>query len=101
MKHSLTKTQRTHLLSLAHNMKPVVRIGQHGLTEAVSRETELSLTHHELMKVKVSVGDRDERSEIIRQLTEQTGAVCLRTIGQIAVLYRPAPDGSRIELPSG
>lgn len=83
----LDKDKIRHLKSLAHQRKPIVLIGQKGLTENVLKELEIALNHHELVKVKVSVGDRDERNTIIDTLTEQTGAQCIQRIGNIAVLF--------------
>ena len=57
--------QTKHLKSLCHALDPVVRIGQKGVTDAVMSELEIALSHHELIKIKVSVGDRDARSAAI------------------------------------
>lgn len=83
----LDKDKIRHLKSLAHQRKPIVLIGQKGLTENVMNEIELALAHHELVKVKVNVGDRDARNEIIDTVTEQSGAECIQRIGNIAVLF--------------
>ena len=47
--------QRRYLKGLAHPLKPVVMIGNSGLTPAVLNEIEQALSHHELIKVRVSV----------------------------------------------
>ena len=52
---NLTTKQKQYLKGLAHNLKPVVMLGQHGLTEGVLAEIDAALNHHELIKVKVSV----------------------------------------------
>ncbi len=54
----ITKTQQKFLRSKAHHLKPVLWIGQNGLTESVTAEIELALNHHELIKIKLRVGDR-------------------------------------------
>jgi hypothetical protein len=48
----LTERQRRHLKGLAHALKPIVRLGNAGLTEAVALETERALHDHELIKVR-------------------------------------------------
>ena len=53
----LSESQKRHLRTLAHHLKPVVWVGQHGLKESVIAEIELALDSHELIKVKV-VADR-------------------------------------------
>jgi RNA-binding protein len=46
------------------------------------------------IKVKVNVGDRDERDNLISSLCKETGAQLVQAIGNVAVLYKQAaqPD---------
>ena len=87
----ITEKQKRWLKGEAHHLKPVVMIGQAGLTEAVLAELELALDHHELLKVKVNAGDRDERDAIIAPMVERTGAALINRIGNVAVLFRANP----------
>ena len=87
----ITNQQRRWLKGEAHPLKPVVMVGQAGLTEAVLAELDLALDHHELLKVKVSAGDRELRDALIAPLVERTGATLVTRIGNIAVLYRANP----------
>lgn len=80
--------QTKHLKSLCHALSPVVRIGQKGVTDAVMSELEIALSHHELIKIKVSVGDRDARNEAIQQIADSTRGVVVQKVGQTAVLFR-------------
>ncbi len=84
----LSQKQVKHLKALAHSFKPVVRVGQHGVTPAVVRELDLALAHHELLKIKVSVGERELRAQFIESLCQQTEASCVQSIGNVAVLFR-------------
>jgi len=84
----LEKSQIRHLKTLAHARKPIVMVGQRGLTENVIQELENALKRHELVKVKVNVGDRDLRDASIKRLCEDTGAIAIQRIGNIAVLFR-------------
>ncbi|MCB1757156.1 MAG: ribosome assembly RNA-binding protein YhbY [Gammaproteobacteria bacterium] len=83
----LDKNKIRHLKVLAHSRKPVVMVGQKGLTENVIKEASIALDHHELIKIKVSVGDREQRKSIIASLCQQTGSDCIQQIGNIAVLF--------------
>ena len=74
----------------AHTLKPVIMIGQAGLTAAVLAETELALDTHELIKVRIRA-EREERKQISEKICLETGAELIQTIGQIAVLYRLNP----------
>lgn len=75
----------------AHSLKPVVMIGQSGLTDAVLAEVELALDSHELIKVKIRA-ERDERKQISEKMCAATKADLIQSIGQIAVIYRQAPN---------
>jgi RNA-binding protein len=74
----------------AHTLKPVIMIGQAGLTAAVLAETELALDTHELIKVRIRA-EREERKQISEKICLETGAELIQAIGQIAVLYRLNP----------
>ena len=97
----LTGADRRHLRGLAHALKPVVRVGDAGLTERVVAAVETALDDHELIKVKIAA-DRDERREIADAMAERTGGDLAGMVGQVAILYRPAADAERrrITLPS-
>ena len=81
-------------------MKPVVMIGDAGLTEGVLSEFNSCLEHHELIKVRVKVGDRQERDSIIATLCDSGGAELVQRIGNMALLFRENPEKKkRIQLP--
>ncbi|WP_325197243.1 ribosome assembly RNA-binding protein YhbY [Kingella oralis] len=89
---SLNKQEILALRARAHHLNPVVMVGQHGLTEAVIRETETALRAHELIKVRVLGDERDERLLIGEELCAATGAQLVQHIGKLLVLYRERPD---------
>lgn len=81
--------QKASLKSLrarAHKLKPVVTVADKGLTESVLMEIERALADHELIKVKIRVGDN--RKEISNQICTETGAELIQQIGGIALLLR-------------
>jgi len=85
---SLTRPQIKYLVTLAHNLKPVIMVGQHGLTDNVLKELEIALDHHELVKIKIAGEDRDSRSEMIKQLCETSAAEKVQAIGKTLTLFR-------------
>jgi RNA-binding protein len=95
----LSERQRRHLRGLAHPLKPVVRLGNAGLTEAVALETERALRDHELIKVKAPGGDREARDALFASLAGRTASALVHRIGNVAVLYRPHPELPRILIP--
>jgi len=94
----LSEPHRRHLRKLAHHLKPVVIVGNAGLTENVLTEIDGALAHHELIKVKINAADKTERRAIIDKICEQTAANWVLSIGHIAAFYRPA-EKPKINLP--
>jgi RNA-binding protein len=78
------------LKAQAHGLKPVIIVGQAGLTDAVLAETEIALNTHELIKVKIRA-ERDERNQISEKMCTSTEATLIQSIGQIIVIYRLNP----------
>jgi len=97
---TLTEKQKRHLRGLGHKLKPVVMIGAGGFSAAVRNELDLSLTRHELLKVRLSVGEREARDALILRLCAETAAQLVQRIGNIALLYRRNPDKPRLVLPA-
>jgi RNA-binding protein len=89
---SLTEKMKRDLRGHGHTLKPVVSIGNAGLSKAVLREIELSLDHHELMKIKVGGAERDERKQIIKTICDRFDAELVQAIGHIALIYRKHPE---------
>jgi RNA-binding protein len=87
----LSEKQRRHLRGLAHELKPIIRLGNAGLTEAVATETARALDDHELVKVKAPGGDREVRDALFAELAQRTASALIHRIGNVAVLYRPSP----------
>jgi RNA-binding protein len=95
----LSEKQKRHLRGLGHSLKPVVMMGNAGLSDAVLAELTRALDDHELIKVRVRFGDRKVRDETIARLCEKSGAVLIKRIGNVALVYRPNPEKQRIALP--
>ncbi len=92
--------QRSYLVKLAHNIKPSVMLGSKGLTEQLSKQTEVMLEQHELVKVKF-IDYKKSRQELSEQLCRTVDAELVRIIGNVAILYRHArePVHRNISLP--
>ena len=91
MKENLSNIEKKALRKKAHSLKPVVMIGQHGLTDAVLAEIDIALKAHELIKVRIRGVDKNKRTEQCTQIECQLNAEVVHQIGGITVLYRPAP----------
>lgn len=95
----LKPAQKRHLRTLAHALKPVILVGDKGVTDSVLAELDGALEHHELLKVRVAAEDRAARDALIDRLAEATGASLVQRIGHVACLYRRSSERPRITLP--
>jgi len=84
----LTSKHKQQLKAQAHSLKPVVLLGNQGLTEAVNAEIDRALLDHELIKVRIGGEDRDERKQLATEITKIHQAELIQAIGKIIVLYR-------------
>lgn len=87
----MNSADKKKLRAQAHSLKPVIMIGQSGLTAAVMTEIELALNSHELIKVRIRA-EREDRNLISEKICTDTEAELIQSIGQIVVLYRLSPD---------
>ena len=98
----LTSTQAKYLRGIAHGLKPVVFIGQKGLTDALIRSTEEAFDSHELIKIKfIDYKEKNQKTEITRDLEGRTGCHLAGMVGHVAMLYRQHsdPEKRKIVLP--
>ena len=79
---------RKQLRARAHSLKPVIQVGDAGLSEGLLAEAERAIDHHELIKVKLPALERDARSAMAIALCEALGAEQVQAIGRVQVLYR-------------
>ena len=98
----LSGSQAKYLRGLAHGLKPVVFVGQKGITDALIRSAEEALERHELIKIKfIDFKEKDLKKEIAEAIEKTTGGRSAGMIGHIAIFYRPHrdPQKRRIILP--
>jgi len=85
--------QRKYLRGLAHGIKPVVFVGQKGVTDAVILSMEEALNAHELIKVKfIDFKEKDAKLTLSEELQGRTDSFLAGTIGHISIFYRPHKD---------
>ncbi len=94
----LTNSQIKHLKGLAHDLKPVVMIGDKGLTDAVMEEIKIALEAHELIKVNVRAEEREERQQMIEKIIKKSQSVKVQTIGSKLVIFKRHKQ-PKLELP--
>lgn len=89
---ALSTKEKKALKQAGHHLKPVIRVGQKGITESLAEETSLALEKHELIKVQVQQGERDARSETAAELARLTNAEIVHQIGKVFLFYRKNED---------
>lgn len=100
-KQRLTQAQRKYLRELGHKLKPVIQVGDAGVSDALFREFDSTIDHHELVKVKVRAGDRKARDGMIDELCRRGAATLVTRVGNVALIYRRNAEQPRIHLPAG
>tara|TARA_B100000614_G_scaffold238738_1_gene237784 strand:- start:576 stop:911 length:336 start_codon:yes stop_codon:yes gene_type:complete len=100
MNTELQGYQRAALMKQAHHLEPVAHVGKSGLSPELAAHVDRELSQHELIKVRFSDFKAVKR-EITEQLGRDLGATLVAVIGNVGILYRPAPDPEdrRIEVP--
>ena len=83
--------QRKFLEKNAQPLNPLVQVGGAGVTENQLAQISRLLGEHELIKVKFNEF-KDEKQELSAELSEKTGAIFVRLIGNVLILYRPANE---------
>ena len=78
----------------SYSLKPVVIIGQNGLSGAVIAEIDASLNAHELIKIRIREPNKNKRDEQCLQIQKKLGAEIIHQIGFIVVFYRPKPKNT-------
>jgi RNA-binding protein len=88
----LSPAERKLLKARAHALKPVVAVGNEGLTASVLKEIETSLKAHDLIKIRVLGNEREARQLMLGEICHRTGASPVQHIGKILVVYRENRD---------
>lgn len=94
--HSMEKlstTEQQALRARAHGLSPVVMIGDNGLSDTVLKEIDRSLAAHELVKIRVFSGGREERTALLADICGRLDALPVQHIGKILVVFRRRREG--------
>ena len=91
----LTPAERSELRSEAHALKPIVLIGEAGLSPSVIKEIDAGLNAHGLIKVRVFGDDREARIAMYDTICAELKAAPVQHIGKLLVIYRPKVEGTK------
>ena len=87
----MTPAERKALKARAHNLNPILQLGEKGLTDAVVAEIDRALGAHELIKIRAAPLNRDEREVALASICERTNALPVQHIGKMLIVYRQKP----------
>ncbi|ALF59350.1 YhbY family RNA-binding protein [Psychrobacter urativorans] len=82
------------LKGIGHELTAVVMIGNKGITPAITEEIDRALSDHELIKVKLPAGSKEERDTVTTELAKNAKAQVIHTIGRMALLLRKNPNAN-------
>jgi len=85
---TLSAAEKKQLRAIAHNLNPVIIVGDKGISESLLEELDRALEQHELIKVKVASNDREFREQALKELCESANAILVQTIGKIGIILR-------------
>ena len=89
--------QRKYLRALALPLKPLVKVGQAGVSQAVVDAVVAALNDHELLKVRLM--RPEDKKGMAEALASRGGAQLVGLLGHTAILYRRHPENPQIVLP--
>ncbi len=94
--------QKKYLKGLAHGMKPLVFVGQKGLSPALTQAVGEALDDHELIKVKfIDFKEKVQKEEISAAIEKKTACELVGLIGHMAIFFRQQrdPEKRKIQIP--
>jgi RNA-binding protein len=95
----LSERQRRYLRGLGHALKPVLLIGNAGVSPAVVAEAARALHDHELVKVKFRGAERESRDAGLTELASATQSILVQRIGHTGLYYKRRNDRPGIVIP--
>jgi RNA-binding protein len=96
---NLSTNQKKFLRGLAHDLNPMIIIGSQGVTDSLMAELEKTLNHHEILKIKIAAGEREDRNLVIEYVIKATRAQLVQSVGKMFVIYRARAKDPQLELP--
>lgn len=91
MQPELTGAERKKLKGRAQRLKPLVKLGKAGMTDAFLKSVDAALADHELVKGKFDEF-KDRKKELAPQIAEKVDAALVGMVGNVFVLWRPKPE---------
>ncbi|TAM89631.1 MAG: YhbY family RNA-binding protein [Candidimonas sp.] len=88
-KLTITSKERSALRAAAQALRPVVLIGDRGLSPAVLTEIDRNLQAHHLIKVKAAGAERTARAAMLDTICDTLSCAPVHHLGRTLIVYRP------------
>ncbi|MBV6306810.1 YhbY family RNA-binding protein [Candidimonas humi] len=95
-KLDITSRERSALRAAAHPLRPVVLIGDRGLSDSVLKEIDRNLTAHQLIKIRAGGEDRDARDAMLEAICDALSCAPVHHLGKTLIVYRPEPGAQAV-----
>ena len=96
--NTLNSSTRKKYQQIGHHLRPIVTVGNLGITDGVIEETRRALRDHELIKVKLNIEKKTERDREVKSLSFTVDAHFIQLIGKNALLYKKNPNAKSSSL---
>ena len=96
--NSITSSTRKKYRQIGHHLRPIVTVGNSGITGGVIGEMQRALGDHELIKVKLNIEKKSEREREVKDLSTALNAHLIQLIGKNALLYKKNPNAKSSSL---
>jgi RNA-binding protein len=77
-------------------LRPVVLIGDRGLSDSVLKEIDRSLTAHQLVKIRAGGEDREARDALLEAICDALSCAPVHHLGKTLIIYRPEPGAQAV-----
>jgi RNA-binding protein len=85
--------QKRFLRGLAHPLKPVVFVGQKGVTTALTAAMDNALDQHELVKVKfIDFKEKQKKMTLVERIERDAACEAVGMVGHIVTFFRRQSD---------
>jgi len=89
MSQKLSGAEKSRLRGRGQTMEVSLKIGREGASPTVITALQTLLKTHDLVKIRYTAAERDERAIMTSQLAEGTDSACVGSVGSTALFYRP------------
>lgn len=82
------------LKAIGHELKPVVQVGNNGISPSLLEEVNRALDDHELIKIKIPAGDKQQRCDTATAIANACDATVVQAVGRMVLLLRKNPQAN-------